>query len=272
MGEREDIDKVTHPNTLESLTNDLRRLGLTTGDVVLVHSSMSALGWACGGEQAVVMALLAAVGPDGTVCVPTHTSGNSDPVGWQYPPVPDGWWSTIRETMPAFDPAVTPSRGMGRIPECLRSWPGTQRSNHPQVSFAAYGPLASQITAQHVLTPEFGPDTPLGALRELDAKVLLLGVGYDSCTCFHLGEVLGEASPLVPVVAALIEDGRRVWRQFEDYEYDTDDFEACGADFEATHLVGIGTVGVAQCRLFRIRDAVDTAAQWLPTHRSVGRS
>jgi aminoglycoside 3-N-acetyltransferase len=92
------------PRTRGSLALDLRRLGLESGDVVLVHSSLSALGCVCGGAVAVVQALLDAVGP-----------------------------------------------------------------------------AAAGLMAGHRLDSELGEESPLAALEQADAKVLLLGAGYDTC-------------------------------------------------------------------------------------------
>ncbi|MDQ3787821.1 MAG: AAC(3) family N-acetyltransferase, partial [Actinomycetota bacterium] len=117
------------PATRASLAADLTALGLSTGDTVLVHSSMKAIGWVPGGQVAVVQALLDALGADGTLVVPTQTGWNSDPKLWTRPPVPEDWWPTIREHMPAFDPAITPSRGIGAVAESVRTWPGAVRSN-----------------------------------------------------------------------------------------------------------------------------------------------
>ncbi len=51
--QREDqlIKQSETPITIDSLTRDLKNLGLTSGDVVLVHSSMHTLGWVCGGAS-----------------------------------------------------------------------------------------------------------------------------------------------------------------------------------------------------------------------------
>ena len=78
-GEARSIAASAAPVTRASLAADLGRLGVRPGSVLLVHSSLSALGWVCGGAQALVEALLDALGPDGTLVVPTHTSGNSEP-------------------------------------------------------------------------------------------------------------------------------------------------------------------------------------------------
>ena len=110
-GEERSIKASTGPVTRAQLADDLGRLGVRPGSALLVHTSLSALGWVCGGAQTVVEALLDALGPDGTLVVPTHTNGNSDPAQWQAPPVPESWWQVIRDETPAFDPAITPSRG-----------------------------------------------------------------------------------------------------------------------------------------------------------------
>ena len=57
-------------STRQSLADELRRLGLKPGDVLLVHSSLSSLGWVCGGAEAVVLALLDVLSNDGTLIVP----------------------------------------------------------------------------------------------------------------------------------------------------------------------------------------------------------
>ena len=141
------IAAVSEPVTRRSLASDLAAVGLASGMTVLVHSSLSSLGWVAGGAQAVVEALLDAVGTEGTLVMPTHASGLSEPSYWQHPPVPESWWQVIREETPPFDPHVTPTRKMGAIVECFRHYPGVRRSAHPQVSFAAVGPNTGAIVA-----------------------------------------------------------------------------------------------------------------------------
>src|SRR3954451_5211693 len=121
------VARSRRPVTRTSLGDDLRRLGVRPGAVLLVHTSVSALGWVCGGAQAVVEALLDALGPEGTLVVPTPTGGNPDPAGWGPPPVPESWWEPIREHMPPYDPRVTPARGLGAVVEVARTWPGARR-------------------------------------------------------------------------------------------------------------------------------------------------
>ena len=96
------------PFTRENRISDLGALGLVAGDTVLVHSSLSAIGYVVGGAQAVVLALLDVLGAEGTLVVPTHSGDLSDPSRWEDPPVPVDWWPVIRETMPAFDASLTP--------------------------------------------------------------------------------------------------------------------------------------------------------------------
>lgn len=142
--------------TRDTLAGDLRTLGVRPGETLLVHSSLSSLGWVNGGPVTVVKGLLDVLGPDGTLVVPTQSGDLSDPALWSRPPVPEEWWPTIRATMPDYDPRVTPSRGVGVIPETVRTWPGALRSAHPETSFAALGPRAAAIVDGHA------PDCRLG--------------------------------------------------------------------------------------------------------------
>jgi len=267
LSEQKVIDGTNRPITVESMLQDLKNIGICEGDTILVHSALSSIGWVCGGPQAAVQALQQSVGANGTLVMPAQSSDWSDPADWENPPVPTDWIDIIYREMPAFDPAVTPSRGMGRIAELFRTIPGTVRSNHPQVSFCANGLHAEVITSIHELTPQFGMDSPLGRMYDLQAKVLLLGVSYDSCTSFHLAETQIDSMPTKRMGAAVCENGQRVWRWFEDFHYDSEDFNQLGEQFEEQSGVVVGNVGNAECRLFHIKDAVDFAKRWLQSNR-----
>lgn len=88
MSEQKVIEITRKVNTIDSIYNDLVKLGVKAGDTILVHSSLSIIGWVCGAAQAVIMALKQAVGDDGTLIMPAHSGANSDPAYWENPPVP----------------------------------------------------------------------------------------------------------------------------------------------------------------------------------------
>jgi len=267
MPELDTIQSIPSPRTRETLAADLRALGLQSSMVVIVHSSLSSIGWVNGGSVAVVQALLDVITPDGTLIMPAHSGEYSDPSHWQHPPVPEAWWQIIRETMPAFDPRVTPTRGMGRIAETFRTWPDAIRSMHPQDSFAAWSRHAEFITANHALDFGLGEQSPLARIYDLDGYVLLLGVPYGNNTSFHLGESRAPGGKMVVQGAPIMENGQRVWKAFQALELDSDCFDELGADFEKVCPVKIGLVGSATTRLFSQRAAVDFAQKWI-TERS----
>ncbi|MET7743805.1 AAC(3) family N-acetyltransferase [Streptomyces sp. NPDC005385] len=248
--------------TRDSLAADLRTLGVQAGETLLVHSSLSSLGWVNGGPVTLVQGLLDALGPDGTLVVPTQSGDLSDPALWSNPPVPEDWWPTIRATMPAYDPRVTPSRGVGVIPETVRTWPGALRSAHPETSFAALGPGAARIVEGHATDCRLGERSPLARLEACGARVLLLGAGYDTCTTFHLAEYR-VPSPVVEIGRPSAEG----WRTVREVSITSELFAELGADFERDRPVVRGAVGAATARLFPVADAVAYAERWLPLHR-----
>lgn len=262
MSEAEVVASSVRPGTEDALLADLVTLGVAPGDVVIVHSSLSALGWVSGGAVAVVRALLAAVGTAGTIVVPTHTGHLTDPARWQHPPVPAEWVPVIRDSVPPFDPAVEPSRRMGAIAEVVRTWPGTVRSDHPHLSFAAHGAQAEAVTAGHALEWSLGEGSPLARAYDLGAKVLLLGTR--NCTSLHLAEVRAGLAPAITQGAALLVDGVRQWVEFTDGDYDDTHFDEVLTEFCAARGIAAGQVGRAEALLLDQPALVDFAVARLP--------
>ncbi len=269
MPEADTIHYDAQPLTVHTLAEQLRACGLASGQSVLVHTAMSKLGWVCGGPVAVIQALLEILGPTGTLMMPTHTTENTDPSGWESPAIPEAWWPTIRATMPAFDSRLTPTRQMGRVAELFRTWPEVKRSAHPIGSFAALGPNADLLTHTHPLEAEFGDASPLGRLYELDGHILLLGVDHSNNTSLHLAEHRADfpGKTYVEEGTAMLVEGERQWVTFRSLDWESDDFATLGDAYEKAHSTERGRVGRAEVRLLKQRPLVDWAVKWLEENR-----
>jgi aminoglycoside 3-N-acetyltransferase len=257
--------------TARSITKDLYKLGVKKGMTLLVHSSLSSIGWVCGSAASVVLALEEAIGPDGTLVMPTHSGDLSDPAEWKHPPIPSEWWEEIRSEMPPYKADLTPTRQMGAIPECFRKQEGVVRSSHPQVSFAARGKKAEFITQSHKLDYSLGESSPLARIYELCGQVLLLGVGHSNNTSIHLAEYRAEypGKKIVKPGAPIIADGTRKWVWFDDVNTNDSDFARIGEDFsKETSLVASGTVGLASAMIMPQRELVDYSVKWIRKNRS----
>jgi aminoglycoside 3-N-acetyltransferase len=261
--------------TQQQLTDDLRQLGVAAGQILLVHASLSSLGWVADGAPAVVAALRTAVGPEGHVVAPTGTEANSSTSRVHRAAIAA---MTLEESerfereMPAFDRDGTPS-GMGAVSEALRTTPGASRSGHPQSSFAAIGPRAASLMEGHPLDCHLGPDSPLGKLHAENAQVLMMGTGFETFTGFHLAEYTYTRHPPTRKYECVLATagGKRSWESYEDVVLDDQEFEVIGKSLEESPDVMVtikhGQVGAAPCRLVRLRPAVRFAEEWLIKHR-----
>lgn len=230
-------------NTIASLATDFVQLGLRPGTIVMVHSSLGRIGWTDGGPITVIEALLEVLGPEGTLVMPAESPQLAEP-GNKH----------------VFDPRTTPTT-LGAIPEAFRSYPGTQRSNHPLVSVCANGRCAQQITAEHALEFCEGRGTPFEQLYELDAWTLLIGVGFDRCTSLHFAESRVPGRRTAISRFPIIENGVRVWVEKPDMASDNGThFPIVGQRFIGQGQVRRGKVGNADVSFFSTRALVDFAA------------
>ncbi|HLK43827.1 MAG TPA: AAC(3) family N-acetyltransferase [Thermoleophilia bacterium] len=253
------------------LRADLELLGLRTGSTVLVHASMRRVRPDAGGAATVVAALLDVLGESGTLVVPTQTAWNST-TSPHFRAATEGMtgaqFAAYLSDLPAFDPRSSPSSGMGALAEYVRTLDGAVRSAHPQTSFAAAGRLAAELMARHDLDCLLGERSPLAALYRVDARVLLLGTGFDTATIFHLGEWRASTRRRRYRCKTATAPDATGWVEFEDLPYDDADFTRLGARFEQeTGLVARGAVGSADALLFPARAAADFAQRWVRTGR-----
>jgi aminoglycoside 3-N-acetyltransferase len=253
------------------LIDQLRALGLPRGGIVLVHCGLRAVGPIDGGAEALLAALLDTVGENGTIVVPAQTPGNSL-TSRAFRAATEGLSDEERDrhlaAMPGFDPASTPSQGMGAFAEAVRRHPAARRSGHPQTSFAAVGPAADAVTAVHDLDSHLGERSPLGTLYRLGATILMIGVGMDKCTALHLGEYrLSAPPPIMTFSCFVIENGRRHLRQFEAPGLDDRDFPVLGVDLAAQPWARRGRLGSAQVHVLPLIAAVDHATMWFEKNR-----
>jgi len=265
------ITNTTKPNTISSLKNDFEALGVNPGAIIIMHSSLSKMGWTVGGPVSVIRALMQILTPEGTLVMPTMSGDNSEPSKWEYPPVPESWWDTIRKEMPAFEPKITPTRGMGTIVDTFRNWPNVLRSNHPVSSFAAWGKHAKFITENHELIGDLGEGTPISRLYQLNGQILLVGVSHENNSSIHLAEYRSDfpGKKYIKTGSAMLVNNQRKWVEWEGLDVDSDDFEELGADFESKINYKPSKIGMADSHLISLRSIVDFGVMWLKKNRKV---
>ena len=152
--------------TKEQLIQQLRDMGIKPTDNLLVHSSMKSLGPVEGGADTVLDALMEAV-PEGLLILPTHT------------------WKQMCEEYSFFNPETEPVC-VGILPELFRKRPGVVRSLHPTHSVAVCGKGAEDyIRGEENCTTPCPPNGCWGRLKDIGAKILLLGVTHTRNTYIH---------------------------------------------------------------------------------------
>lgn len=254
------------PVTRSRLVADLRRLGLREGATAMVHASLRSLGWVVGGSQTVVEALLACLGPDGTLCA--QVSWEDIPFGharW-----PERWRAAYEAEFPRFDLRLSAAAPYeGRLAERIRTWPGARRSANPGTGIAAIGARAAELTADHRLDDGFGPGSPYARLVESGGQVVLLGAPLRTISLLHHAESIARARKRWTTYRLPL--GAGGWTAIREidvwngaYPYDGD--APLGGIAHAALGAGVGrqgTVGAATAQLFPAAELTRFAVAWL---------
>ena len=218
------------------MIEQLLALGVRPGGVLVVHTAFSKVAPVQGGPRGLIEALLAALGPAGTLVMPSMTDDDQVP----------------------FDPKATPCLGMGVVADTFWRMPGVFRCDSPH-SFAAAGPRAAEITAPQPVDVPHGLDSPVGRVYELDGQVLLLGVGHDANTTVHLAENMAGVRYRLPCSSMVLINGQPVRCDYSEPDHCCENFSFLDPWLEAEGRQRRGVVGSGEARLARSRDIVQAA-------------
>lgn len=250
------MDMIENVVTKQDIVEALNSIGIVSGDLIEVHSSLKSFGYVVGGAETVVQALMETVGKDGTIIMAFQNANNTEPSLWAAPPIDISLYDKVRDNIPTFDSRTTTISGMGSIVENFRLFEDVIFSDHPSFGFVGWGRLKEAILSNHKLNFPLGEKGPLERLYDLEAKVVLLGVDYDNCTGMHLAEYLCMENPVTLNGAAVYEQGKRVWKKYLDIELDSDKFLNVGKIMENRNLVQKVKIGNAEVKSFNFQQAV----------------
>lgn len=234
----------------QRLICELQALGVSTGDAIMVHASLRAVGPVENRAAGLVQSLLDAVGPEGVLLAYVD-----------YEPTPE---------TPYFDPDRSPAcKAYGVLAEIIRGWPGASRSHNPGASVTAIGKKADWFCLDHPINYGYGENTPLARLVEAQGKVLLLGSDLDQVTLLHYAEDRARlpSKRVVRHQYQIMTSGSLRYVQAE--EFDTSSlvlsemperyFEQTTWEFIERGGASSGTVGQAQSYLLPARELVEFA-------------
>jgi len=237
----------------------VRSVGVAGGDTVMFHSSLSSMGTVTGGPNTVIDGFLDAVGPTGTVAVPTLWLSRSQP--WR-----------LRE----WDVENSPSR-VGLLTEVFRQRPDSVRSDNPTHSVSAIGARAVELTQHHGRSGlrlcifgdrAFAAESPWQRFYDWNAAYCFIGVDFTVNTMGHFIQCLVVERALAEAPASKRDAlGSRVSRWDRDGVWPTYNFQAMGERLSQVGLVRYGKIGSATLRCIRARDMVEGTLAVLEAER-----
>lgn len=179
-------DKLSIPNqrSKERVIEYLEKLGISKGDIVIVHSSIDNLASLGIDAMWILNYLRKRVGNDGTLVLPTFPLYNEK--------------NRLDEGSYLYNPKKTIS-ATGLITNIFLRMPGVIRSRFPWNTLAAQGPLAEKMMEKNMETDlAHGKNSAWEFCMNHHAKILFLGVrASHTTTMVHVAEdILDDLWPI----------------------------------------------------------------------------
>ena len=205
--------------TKSLLIKQYRQIGLASGDIVMIHASMRAVGEILGGPDILIEAILEAVGTSGTIMMYVGCQTPFDDIGRQIFSAEDE--AFILEHCPPFiSSTARANREFGVLAEFFRVYPGVKCSQNVVARMAAIGSRADWLLSPHDLNYGYGRNSPLERFCDSGGKVLLVGSDLDQVTLLHHAEAISPINQkkMVYIKVPLIRNHRRQWVDVEDFD------------------------------------------------------
>lgn len=228
-------------HSCSQLVDQLGRLGIGRGGVLLVHTSYRAIRPVEGGPARLIHALREALGPDGTLVMPSWSGDDDQP------------FDRKRSAVDA---------DLGVVAQIFWQLPGVLRADHFH-AFAAVGPKAECVLQDPLPLPPHIAKSPVGRVHELGGQVLLLGVNHDADTTIHLAETMACVPYGIPRHGTVLRDGRPERVEFRENDHCCRRFNLADDWLRAEGLQREGRVGNAAARLVRAADVARVVVQQL---------
>ena len=220
------------------VASQVAALGVRPGDLVLAHVSFRAARPIARGPAGLLAGLQEAIGPQGTLVMPSYTGDDDRP----------------------FDPLATPvDPDLGVVADTFWRLPDVLRSDHP-FAFAARGPLALEITSDSIAFPPHDIASPVGRVFGRNGRILLVGVGHEANSTVHLAELLAGTSYRRPKHCTVLSGGRPVRIAYGENDHCCERFALVDEWLRASGLQSEGLVGSAHARLAGARDVVSVVS------------
>lgn len=234
------------------LMDGLRTMGVPSGGVLFVHSSMKAIGPVRGGAEC-VLDVLSDYMSGGLLVLPTHS------------------WDQIEKGNFVYDPKETRSC-VGILSNLFMRRTGVWRSLHPTHSVAALG-----IGAESYISGEELRDTPCsregcyGKLYDMGAQVLFLGCSLKRNTILHGVEewnsVPGRLTETTALFRIRMPDGSMLDRPMHLHDQSQGDisrnYDKIGPILFERKIARRGRFGDAECVLCDVRGMADCVSEYL---------
>ena len=248
--------------TLSECVTRFSEAGIAPGDTIVVHGSLKAVGWISGGANTIVDALLQVIGPQGTLIVAAQATENLDP-GLLDQPIDPRLAKVLRQAQPPFRGKATHLPSMGALTTAVQLDERSKISDHPTCAVLALGKQSKWITADHILSPAFGPGSPYVKAVELKAKAVLIGVDYSVLSALHTVQVQTKVLPwcIHSSVVGPLEAPHRI--AYLDLAYTTTDFNLIGQAFESAHPMTPRRLGNAVLRVLELSELLGFAKTWI---------